>query len=81
MAEEKKPKAAKGADKPAKAGDKPAKGADKAAEGKKSAKSKAAAPAAGGEERGSRGAAKAECRPASIRRASRSISKRSFAPK
>jgi len=54
MAEEKKPKGAK-------AGDKPAKGADKAAEGKKSAKSKAAAtPAAGGEERGSRGAVKAE---------------------
>ncbi|MFY9833416.1 MAG: 50S ribosomal protein L5 [Methylocystis sp.] len=60
MAEEKKPKVAKGADKPAKAGDKPAKGADKAAEGKKSAKSKAATPAAGGEERGSRGAVKAE---------------------
>jgi len=53
MAEEKKPKAAK-------AGDKPAKGADKAAEGKKSAKSKAATPAVGGEERGSRGAVKAE---------------------
>ena len=53
MAEEKKPKAAK-------AGDKPAKGADKAAEGKKSAKSKAATPAARGEERGSRGAVKAE---------------------
>ncbi len=60
MAEEKKPKVAKGADKPAKAGDKPSKGADKAAEGKKSAKSKAATPAAGGEERGSRGAVKAE---------------------
>jgi len=60
MAEEKKPKAAKGADKPAKAGDKPAKGADKAAEGKKSAKGKAATHAAGGEERGSRGAVKAE---------------------
>ena len=53
MAEEKKPKAAK-------AGDKAAKGADKAAEGKKSAKSKAATPAVGGEERGSRGAVKAE---------------------
>ena len=53
MAEEKKPKAAK-------AGDKPSKGAEKAAEGKKSAKSKAATPAARGEERGSRGAVKAE---------------------
>jgi large subunit ribosomal protein L5 len=53
MAEEKKPKAAK-------AGDKPTKGAEKAAEGKKSAKNKAATPAAGGEERGSRGAVKAE---------------------
>ncbi|MGP8122855.1 MAG: 50S ribosomal protein L5 [Xanthobacteraceae bacterium] len=60
MAEEKKPKAAKGADKPAKGADKPAKGADKAAEGKKAAKSKAAATAAGGEERSSRGTAKAE---------------------
>lgn len=56
MADEKKPKAAK-------AGDKPAKGADKAAEGKKSAKRKAATPAAGGEERGSRGAVKAELPP------------------
>ncbi|MGA8170059.1 MAG: 50S ribosomal protein L5 [Methylocystis sp.] len=53
MAEEKKPKAAKTADKPAKGG-------DKAAEGKKASKSKAAASASGGEERGSRGVAKAE---------------------
>ena len=53
MAEEKKPKAAK-------AGDKPAKGTEKATEGKKSAKSKGTAAAAGGEERGSRGAVKAE---------------------
>jgi large subunit ribosomal protein L5 len=53
MAEEKKPKAAK-------AGDKPAKGADNAAESKKKAKGKAAASSDGGEERGSRGAVKAE---------------------
>ena len=57
MAEEKKPKSA---DKPAKGGDKPAKGGDKVAKGKKSAKAKAASSDTGGDERSSRGVAKAE---------------------